>query len=197
MSGSVPVRERRVVAHRLEQRRPAEHVRRLRRSMRSSAAAGSKRSVTRTVAAGLQRGAEDQRAADPEERERAEEARRRAVGGLQQRRAPAVARTTVPCVCTTPFGSALDPDVYVTCARSAGTTSASISASSVVGDVVGPRHVEVERRRPRAVGAAGEPHRAQRRRARGGRGAGRPRRRGRARWPRACPACRDRARRAR
>ena len=41
-----------------------------------------------------------------------------------------VPRSTVACVCTTPFGSALEPDVYVTCARSAATTSASMAASS-------------------------------------------------------------------
>ena len=39
-------------------------------------------------------------------------------------------RTRVPCVCSTPFGSAVEPEVCTMTARSAGQTSASSAASS-------------------------------------------------------------------
>jgi hypothetical protein len=44
-----------------------------------------------------------------------------------------VCRTKVPWVCSTPLGSAVDPDVWIKTARSAGETSASIAASTSCG----------------------------------------------------------------
>ena len=84
MSGSVRLGERRVVAHRLEQRRPADDVGGLRRLDEVERGAGVEALGDEHGRARLERGAEDERAADPEEGERAEEARRRAVGGLQR-----------------------------------------------------------------------------------------------------------------
>ena len=47
-----------------------------------------------------------------------------------------VCRTSVPWVCRTPFGSAVDPEVCTMMARSAGETSASTAASTSSGNAV-------------------------------------------------------------
>lgn len=44
-----------------------------------------------------------------------------------------VCRTSVPWVCNTPFGSAVDPEVCTMIARSAADTSASAAASTSAG----------------------------------------------------------------
>ena len=118
-------------------------------SIMSSAAPGSKRSMTSTVAPDCS--AAPRISVPPIQKNgNAQKNAGGAPSGARSAARPPVARITVPCVCTTPFGSALDPDVYVTCARSAGTTSASTRSSS---SSVSPGGRSA-RRRSRSTGVA-------------------------------------------
>ena len=109
--GEITLREGRVVAHRLQERRPAEHVRRALRLDEVERGPGLEPLDAQHRRARLERATEDECAADPEEGERGEVPVGPAARTPATWRARRVARTTVPCVCITPLGSALEPDV--------------------------------------------------------------------------------------
>ena len=134
ISGKLAVGERGVVAHRLHQRRPPQRPRSPARAPRGRVphpARTARRRARLPLTAARRRAPAFRRSrrTGTRRRTRAAPCSRRAA-----RRTGSSPRITVPCVCTTPFGSALDPEVYVTCARSAGTTSASSACEQIVVD---------------------------------------------------------------